>query len=350
MINIHSHIFTDEDIPNGFLPLGLVRILRTKLGYKVFKGLLHNLVPFSKKDMFDKTLHFIQAGRLGSQEDIMKGFIQAYPKGSEFVILPMDMEYMGAGKIPRPYKEQLLHLHTIALHNEKIKPFLALDCRRPEMNDLFQEFIIDKKWAGIKMYPPLGTFPQDFKYQGIYEYCEENSIPIMAHCTYGNPVHFKGRKKELKELLGAKYIKGMSRKEACNVFTNPDNWEEVSRKYPGLKICLAHSGGMGQWLAWMSGDRSENNLLTRIKRMCKENNNMYMDVSFTLSDLRLIPLLKVLLQDEKLNKKILFGSDYYMNLTENFSEGEWSINFRGLLGEKDFRQISVLNNERYLYE
>ena len=349
MINIHSHIFTDDDIPNRFLPAGIVPVLRTKVGFKIFKGLLHNLIPFSKKDMFDKTLNFIEAGRLGSQRDIFEEMAKYYPKGTKFVILPMDMAYMGAGKVPRHYKHQLLLLDVLAKENSNVIPFLAIDHRRPEMSELFETYIIDGSFKGIKMYPPLGTFPQDPKYYQIYKYCAEHKIPIMAHCTFGNPVHFKGKKKELKSLLGDKYDNDLSKKELCDIFTNPTNWAQVAMMYPDLKICLAHSGGSKQWEKWLAGDRGSDNLLNVIKRLCKEFDNMYMDISFTLNNLKLLPLLKVLLNDEILSKKILFGSDYYMNKTENYSEAEWAINFRGSIGEENFKQISETNNNTYLY-
>jgi len=40
IFNTHIHTFTDKDVPRKFLPLGLVRILSTKIGFNIIaKGL-----------------------------------------------------------------------------------------------------------------------------------------------------------------------------------------------------------------------------------------------------------------------------------------------------------------------
>ena len=52
----------------------------------------------------------------------------------------------------------------------------------------------------------------------------KNNIPIMAHCTDGNPVHFKGSREELIKLL-CKYDFPIdthkTNKELCNPIHDP---------------------------------------------------------------------------------------------------------------------------------
>ncbi|MGM0613064.1 MAG: hypothetical protein ACQESM_06120, partial [Bacteroidota bacterium] len=58
--NVHIHTFKDEDVPRRFLPLGLVRILATKPGFRIVSKILNNLNPFSDKDTFDRYVKFVK--------------------------------------------------------------------------------------------------------------------------------------------------------------------------------------------------------------------------------------------------------------------------------------------------
>lgn len=59
------------------------------------------------------------------------------------------------------------------------------------------------------------------------------------------------------------------------------------------------------------------------------------------------PLLKVILQDEKVRPKILYGSDFYM-VELDIPERAFSINLRAYLDEKDYQQIAEINPEAFL--
>jgi predicted TIM-barrel fold metal-dependent hydrolase len=47
----------------------------------------------------------------------------------------------------------------------------------------------------------------------------------------------------------------------------------------------------------------------------KEYENVYADISFTLHDPNIYPFLKKMLADDKINSRILFGTDYYVAAT-----------------------------------
>ena len=114
MVNNHIHIFTTDDIPNKFLPLGLVRWLAKK-DRKVFNWILHNLNPFADNDVLDRYLDFVRVGKLGGQKEIFENIMKEYPKETEFNVLTMDMSFMGAGKVPRNYELQLNELSSAIL-------------------------------------------------------------------------------------------------------------------------------------------------------------------------------------------------------------------------------------------
>jgi len=79
IFNIHIHTFTDKDVPRKFLPLGLVRILSSKVGYAVLSKALNFLNPLSTKNQFKKYLKFASTGKLKSQKEILKKCMVQYP-------------------------------------------------------------------------------------------------------------------------------------------------------------------------------------------------------------------------------------------------------------------------------
>jgi hypothetical protein len=55
----------------------------------------------------------------------------------------------------------------------------------------------------------------------------------------------------------------------------------------------------------------------------------------------------VLLADPKINRQILFGSDYYM-VESKASERRFGLDLRGYLGETDFRAIALDNPKAFM--
>ena len=84
-----------------------------------------------------------------------------------------------------------------------------------------------------------------------------------------------------------------------------------------------------------------------IKDMIKKYDNFYTDIAFTLNNEKYFPLLKLLLQDDTIRHKILFGSDYYMVETKSL-ENNFNIDLRAYLGEYLFELISELNPKKFL--
>jgi uncharacterized protein len=339
MFNIHIHTFLEKDIPRNFLPFGMVRLLNSKVGFFLFSKLLRAANPFSSKDMFDRYCRFVEIGKHKSQAEILNDCAEFYPCGTKFVILPMDMAYMGAGKVPRRYKDQLTELVRLMLTNQNVIPFIHIDPRREDYYDLFN-YAIAEGFGGVKLYPPLGVFPFDARLDCIYDYCQSHKLPVLAHCTAGNPVHFKGSRKELKELLKPCKMEidwSLSNKDLCSYFTHPNNYMYVFQKFPNLKICLAHFGRENDW------DK-------KILSMMPFFNGLFVDISYSLYDQEHWGYLKVLLSTNPIFKeRCLFGSDYYMNACEG-EEKQFSINLRAYLGEDLWNQISVINPEKYLYK
>jgi len=167
-----------------------------------------------------------------------------------------------------------------------------------------------------------------------------------------------------------------------------DFTEEELKKYKDLKICIGHFGGSEEWRryldnAWQPNERIDLekpesfqriihekngmwkinpvnnesfkdtkplNWFSIISEMLKVNDfpNLYADISYNLSDHRMMPLLKVRLEtDPVLRNKILFGTDFYM-VSMKMTERRATINLRAFLGEENFKQIAVVNPKAFL--
>ena len=349
--NCHIHIFEECDVPRKFLPLGLVRLLSTKVGFRVIAKMLNNLNPLSDKDFFDRYVRFVEIGKLGSQKKIFEECRRYYPSDVKFIVLPMDMAFMKAGNVPREYAQQLEKLKEVKDQYDQILPFVHLDPRREGFYDLFIKSIEEYGFKGVKLYPPLGYFPYDPRLIPVYEYCSAHKLPILTHCSPYNSVRYRGRKKEIKELLKGSKIpidfKKNKKKELTSNFTNPKNWEFVLNDFPQLKICLGHFGSEYYWKEYIENPGNPDNWFVIIRKMIEQYDNLYSDISFTLHNQEFFPLLKVLLTNPSLRKKILFGSDYYMVATKS-DERRFGVELRAFIGEDNFKAIALDNPQAYL--
>jgi len=339
MINIHIHTFKDCDIPVKFLPFGLVKVLKTKVGFFLLNNILQKINPFSNKDIFHRFSTFIKIGKGKSQEDILNMCADAYPKDTEFVVLPMDMAFMGAGRVPRPYEDQLIELETLSKKNTNVLPFVHIDTRRSNYQEIFN-ICMKSGFRGVKLYPPLGVFPYSNKFDAIYAHCEANHIPVLAHCTKHSVVYFKGSRSELLLLLRNSVLKvdtSLKNRDLCDYFMHPENYRIVFEKFPKLKVCLAHFGSGNEW------DKLIVSLISEYK-------TLFVDISYALFIQERWAYLKVLLlTNEDFRNKCLFGSDWYMDSVEG-EEFQFSIQLRAYLGEELWTIITVDNPKKYLYE
>jgi predicted TIM-barrel fold metal-dependent hydrolase len=265
-------------------------------------------------------------------------------------------------------------------------------------------------FAGIKIYPALGYFPFDKRLKPVYDLALELNLPITAHCSVG-PVYYRGSVSDFSNMnfykngklfhpYTKKELPGKKPKHFSQHFTHPLNYACLfdaeflseywgispadAEKYKKLKICLAHYGGAEEWerylkfpwspqsadpldLKYWNHTIRKSGLLYRISNffapeppdrraswfsiisdLLKEHTNLYSDVSFSLSDADMLPLLKLILtKNDFINGRILFGSDFYM-VSFKGAERELSIRLRSYLGEELFKIIAYDNPKKFL--
>ncbi len=341
MINCHIHTFTVDHVPVDFLPLRLGEVFKIPYVRTPARWLLGALNPFNNRDRFNRYANFIQVANGKSQEEVFR-FVQGrYPDQTRFIVLPMDMAYMGAGKVPKDITKQ--HEQLAEMRDklgDVVIPFAAVDPRRPGVLAMLQHFVENRRFRGIKVYPNLGYRPDDpVLMNEIWPYAVKMNLPVMTHCSRGGP-----------------RAKGI-RKEDLDRYTAPSCWVPVLKKFPDLRVCLAHLGGDDEWKRYFA-DTWQPTLGTQRKSWLADildlirsgqYPNLYADISYTVFRFEDYgPALKVFIADPTIRERILFGSDYYMTENERFEERMLSMKLRALLGEEHFWQIASINPERYL--
>lgn len=167
------------------------------------------------------------------------------------------------------------------------------------------EHLASNVFAGVKVYPPLGFDPwpdsqkENEKVAYLYSYCSEKQIPITAHGSAGGFVAVS--KSELKRN------------------TSLGKWEEVLKRYPSLKLNIAHFP-VNSKRFWVFPPAETDRLRTMV-RLVLNNESVYVDFSIrSVSDnyyrllRRVIDGLSDQTHKQKLQHRILFGTDFPVNL------------------------------------
>jgi predicted TIM-barrel fold metal-dependent hydrolase len=359
--NCHTHTFTHEHVPDRFAPYVVGQLLRITWFRRAVLFVMRHLGGGhrGKLTRYAQILHV--SYECGSQQGVFELLRSYYPRDTRFVVLPMDMEYMNAGKISEPIGVQ--HDQLAALRDmceQLVIPFAAADPRRSDVVEETIRRIETQGFRGIKLYPPIGYHPDDPALRPLYDYAVEHRIPVMTHCSRPASVQYQGAPSERMRIdpeTGDRL--SLSRYELLTRFTDPDAYLPILDARPTLTLCLAHFGGSGDWASylddpWDAGSNlGEKSWLAKIIDMITSGRyeNLYTDISYTIFDNdEYVYLLEVLLSDGRLRDRVLFGSDFYVVENAELEERRRSVRVRSVLGEELFHAIAHDNPRRYLGE
>lgn len=257
---------------------------------------------------------------------------------------------------------QTQYKELLALKNkypDKIKPFFAVDPRRPGVYDMMINAIENDGFTGVKLYAPNGYSPCDPRLDDVYSYCLDRNIPITAHCSHGgfasleNNISVQGWIfKNGKPQQYSGNIKFDNRitngvKERADTLNHPELWSMVLDKYDGLKLNLAHYG-IGK-----EEDRYEWSEL--ILELMLKHPNLYTDLSCITDKEDLIHLWKISKDadskcsdhDFKVTERIMYGSDFWLN-TLFIDMETYLANFDQSFSENELKRIKLTNPKRFL--
>ncbi|MCF8381728.1 MAG: amidohydrolase family protein [Bacteroidales bacterium] len=356
--DVHCHIFTSKDVPDGFLG---IRVPFDQRFLKFLEHQLHKIISKSDTDKLSNLAYFIEFFRSRSSEETAEKLMGYYPvKNFVFCPLMMDMAPGIKGKIERDYDEQIEKMKSVRDEfPNTILPFFAADPNNPKVLQNFLKVFSDKedyKFFGVKIYPSLGYLPSHPELMNIYSLCEKNKIPVTAHCA-GASVH--SSKKTIKDISGFHYVPGQGfvektitksfkrKKDYANFFNHPRNWIPVLEKYPNLKLNLAHFGGDNEWKDFLSG--KTDTWVETIMDLMGKHPNLYSDFSYTMYHPGIAKKLKsMVMENDLLASQLLYGSDYYMIVREGHFKAMKN-NFIELMGEDIMKKVAFENPKRFLF-
>ena len=212
----------------------------------------------------------------------------------------------------------------------ELYPFLAIDPRRPGIIDelLKNELVgVGKTFAGVKIYPRLGYTPDCPEMMRVYKYCEDNDIPITAHCSQGG---FPLTKWQYHD------------------YCNPERYIPILAQFPKLRIDFAHFGYRYKVYDPEYANKQWNDAIVKL---INQYENVYTDISCYTDKADLINV-----RDNYWNKggklldRLMFGSDFdVMNLTAvGMTLQSYFKQFTEVFGASVIDQISTINPKNYL--
>ncbi|MFA5308490.1 MAG: amidohydrolase family protein [Dehalococcoidales bacterium] len=198
-------------------------------------------------------------------------------------------------------------------------------------------------FTGIKVYPPLGFDPWPYnpellsRVNYLYDYCCRKRLPITCHGSRGGFVAVSPG--DLQD------------------FTRISKWASVLAAYPSLKINIAHFPANGRRFFGLVPPAEQDRLQAIIALVLKYE-NVYADFAMRGASERYYRNLRFIIDSlpdkkhrEKLTERILFGSDFAINLFSVDSYNRYIQIFSGTpyLTAEQKRLFCSVNPERFLF-
>jgi len=355
--DVHCHVFNYRDVPDKFLG---IRVPNNERLLSWLEKVLHRIKNGTDTDRLSKLAYFINFLRSRTNKEIAEKLFN-YSSEKSMVICPlmMDLSPGIGGLIIDDFQIQIEKIKALRdIYPGKILPFIALDPNNPLMMDNFQKVFDEQggyNFFGVKIYPSLGYLPSHPLLMEVFRICEEKNIPVTAHCS-GATVHTG--KKTIKNIPGVHQNSDGSwsdelitktfrkRSDYAHFFNQPANWNPVLTAFPRLKLNLAHFGGEDSWEKYSSGNSE--NWVNRIIDMMYRFDGLYADFSYTFYKREYAKALKKLLIDNnEIASRVLYGSDYYMVVTEGHFRS-LKTSFVSIMGDELMKKIARENPMRFL--
>ncbi len=209
---------------------------------------------------------------------------------------------------------------------DSIKAFIEFDGRLIDEKE--KNINLPDMFFGVKVYPPLGFNPDTDESKKLFDLCIEKKLPVTTHCSDTGFI--------------------TASKEDFVNFTAPgNNWNIIlsNEKYKKLKLNYAHFGVQRK------------NKIEWRKKLIEQMNlypNVYSDISSLAHEKKyyevLIDWLKENNKTEICSQRLLFGSDFIMNLLETDSYNHYLKNAENCKDQDLIENICTKNPEKFLFD
>jgi uncharacterized protein len=345
--NCHVHTFTHDHVPDRYPSWLVNKLLRIPPLRLVLVWLVLRVAPETQLGRYARIL---QTSYKRSQEEIFRLVRELYPAGTRFVVLPMDLTYIGAGRPDKSIDEQHRELarEVRDVYPDLVIPFAAVDPRHSDIVERTIHLLQREGFRGMKLYPPNGYHPNDPVLRQLYEFAEQHGVPVLSHCSRrGSQYQGEPTDQMRRDPVTGKRL-DLDLKELIERFTEPDAYVPILDAHPNLRLCLAHFGGDEEWVRYLK-DPNGRSWPATILELLGKYPNLWTDISYTVfADKKVARRLKDLLANPNVANRVLFGSDFYVVANAKLAEQSWETNVRDVLGEEIFRTIALDNPREYL--
>ncbi len=187
-------------------------------------------------------------------------------------------------------------LKAVKKYGGRLVGNVYLDPREPDAVETFERYM-DQGFKAVKMFPPVGFFPDDERYFPLYEKIEEYGVPLLFHSGQTNI-------KVISKEPGV-------RKATNSKFGNPMNFDMIARLFPNMPIVLAHMGYPHYVEAWS---------------VAHANPNIYLDIAGAGPWTEGIPIVFNALGGHSFIpldfKRVLWGSDNCLTQAEHIARSD----------------------------
>ena len=210
--------------------------------------------------------------------------------------------------------EELIQLQQA--QRGRVFPFLAVDPRREGIADFLRDGTVvlnghavpvvshQGPFYGVKIYPPLGYLPDHPVLQQVYDFCIERDLPITTHCQ---PASFYAFLFESQQASDGVF------------YAHPKNWEPIltQPRFRNLRLNMAHFGGSAAVNAYAADPDSPDAEWARwIARWMRDCPHIYTDTAALVDPEAAVAIREILARDPLVRERLLFGSDYLINLLQ----------------------------------
>jgi len=176
--------------------------------------------------------------------------------------------------------DNLALARQLSNYDDRFFLFACLDFMHMDASNQLEELVKEYGFAGLKIHPRIQAIdPLNELLFPIYDKAIELNIPIVFDCfLQSNTI-------ALEKL-------------------HPYVYDKIAKKYPKLKIVIAHCGWPRIWDTY---------------HVVKSNENVYLDISYILTKFSKTSLINDLsFMLEHLDQKVLYGSDFPENRIDNY--------------------------------
>lgn len=213
----------------------------------------------------------------------------------------------------------------------RIFPFIAVNSKRADHFDLMRNALEKLGFVGVKLYPSLGYQVDTEPMKQVFDYCVQNDVPIVMHCTRG----------------------GFYASQQTQSFGDPAIWEPILKARPTLRICFAHCGGE-EGLESAPGTVKPKTWTAEIVKLMELYPNACMDVAYHTGmmsggvvETNYLATIQALATNPKYQNRILFGTDAWILRLTMADDSFWQY-FVAKLPAPVFQQMAGEAPRRFL--